>query len=116
MRPRNVISRLVLACLLLLTTLGTVAGDETGQPPPRFRAKTTTGNQFNNWGCSHNHVAPRISELKKLGQLVLRQENRDTYAWGIKFTTKPSFIPSTDLTMGAIRLPSDSQLCVYQSV
>jgi hypothetical protein len=51
-----------------------------------------------------------------LGQLVLRQENRDTYAWGIKFTTKPSFIPSTDLTMGAIRLPSDSQLCVYQSV
>jgi hypothetical protein len=48
MRPRNVISRLVLACLLLLTTLGTVAGDETGQPPPRFRAKTTTGNQFNN--------------------------------------------------------------------
>jgi hypothetical protein len=46
----------------------------------------------------------------------LRQENRDTYARGIKFTTKPSFIPSTDLTMGAIRLPSDSQLCVYQSV
>ncbi len=22
------------------------------------------------WGCSHNHVAPRIPELKKLGQLV----------------------------------------------
>jgi hypothetical protein len=37
-----------LACLLRLTTLGTVAGDETSQPPPRFRAKTTTGNQFNN--------------------------------------------------------------------
>ena len=47
---------------------------------------------------------------------AIRQENRDTYARGIKFTTKPSFIPSTDLTMGAIRLPSDSQLCVYQSV
>jgi cytochrome c biogenesis protein CcmG, thiol:disulfide interchange protein DsbE len=48
MRPRNVISRLVLACLLLLATFGTVAGDETGQPAPRFRAKTTSGDQFNN--------------------------------------------------------------------
>jgi cytochrome c biogenesis protein CcmG/thiol:disulfide interchange protein DsbE len=48
MRPRNVISRLVLACLLLLTTLGAFAGDETGQAAPRFRAKTTTGDQFNN--------------------------------------------------------------------
>jgi hypothetical protein len=24
------------------------AGDETGQPAPRFRAKTTAGEQFNN--------------------------------------------------------------------
>ena len=48
MRPRNVISRLVLACLLLLTTRAAFAGDETGQAAPRFRAKTTTGDQFNN--------------------------------------------------------------------
>jgi cytochrome c biogenesis protein CcmG/thiol:disulfide interchange protein DsbE len=48
MRPRNVISRFVLACLLLLAALGAFPGDETGQPAPRFRAKTTTGDQFNN--------------------------------------------------------------------
>jgi cytochrome c biogenesis protein CcmG/thiol:disulfide interchange protein DsbE len=48
MRPRNVISRLVLACLLLLATRAAFAGDETGQTAPRFRAKTTTGDQFNN--------------------------------------------------------------------
>jgi thiol-disulfide isomerase/thioredoxin len=37
-------------CLLtlLLITLSAFAGDETGQPAPRFRAKTTTGEQFNN--------------------------------------------------------------------
>jgi cytochrome c biogenesis protein CcmG, thiol:disulfide interchange protein DsbE len=48
MRLRNVISRLVLACFLLLAALCAFAGDETGQPAPRFRAKTTTGDQFNN--------------------------------------------------------------------
>jgi cytochrome c biogenesis protein CcmG, thiol:disulfide interchange protein DsbE len=48
MRPRNFTSRLVLACLLLLTALGAFAGDEAGQPAPRFRAKTTRGDQFNN--------------------------------------------------------------------
>jgi cytochrome c biogenesis protein CcmG/thiol:disulfide interchange protein DsbE len=48
MRPRNVISRLVLSCLLLLAALGAFAGDEAGQPAPRFRAKTTAGDQFNN--------------------------------------------------------------------
>jgi cytochrome c biogenesis protein CcmG/thiol:disulfide interchange protein DsbE len=48
MRPRNFTSRLVLACLLLLTALGAFAGDEAGQPAPRFRGKTTTGDQFNN--------------------------------------------------------------------
>jgi cytochrome c biogenesis protein CcmG, thiol:disulfide interchange protein DsbE len=48
MRPRNVASRLVLACLLLRAALCACAGDETGQPAPRFRAKTTTGDQFNN--------------------------------------------------------------------
>jgi len=33
--------------ILLLAPLAT-GGDETGQPAPRFRAKTTTGEQFNN--------------------------------------------------------------------
>jgi len=32
----------------LLQPLSLLAGDETGQPAPRFRAKTTTGEQFNN--------------------------------------------------------------------
>lgn len=39
------------ACLigiLLLAPLLARAGDEAGQPAPRFRAKTTTGEQFNN--------------------------------------------------------------------
>jgi cytochrome c biogenesis protein CcmG/thiol:disulfide interchange protein DsbE len=48
MRPRNLLSRLVLACLLLRAAHCAFAGDETGQPAPRFRAKTTTGDQFNN--------------------------------------------------------------------
>jgi thiol-disulfide isomerase/thioredoxin len=33
---------------LILITLCAFAGDETGQPAPRFRAKTTAGDQFNN--------------------------------------------------------------------
>jgi thiol-disulfide isomerase/thioredoxin len=37
-----------LACLLLLAALCAFASDETGQPAPRFRAKTTAGDQFNN--------------------------------------------------------------------
>ena len=36
-----------LLCILLLS-LCAQAGDETGQPAPRFRARTTTGEQFNN--------------------------------------------------------------------
>jgi cytochrome c biogenesis protein CcmG/thiol:disulfide interchange protein DsbE len=48
MRTRNVASRLLLACFLLGAALCAFATDETGQPAPRFRAKTTTGNQFNN--------------------------------------------------------------------
>lgn len=43
--------RLLSACLasiLLMVPLCTFAGDETGQPAPRFRAKTTAGQQFNN--------------------------------------------------------------------
>jgi thiol-disulfide isomerase/thioredoxin len=39
--------RLILVALIL-TALCAFAGDETGQPAPRFRAKTTTGDQFNN--------------------------------------------------------------------
>jgi thiol-disulfide isomerase/thioredoxin len=31
-----------------LAALSAFAGDETGQPAPRFRAKTTSGDQFNN--------------------------------------------------------------------
>ena len=48
MRSRNVTSRPVLPCLLLLSALCAFATDETGQPAPRFRAKTTAGDQFNN--------------------------------------------------------------------
>lgn len=35
---------------IVLFAMGTIllAGDETGQPAPRFRAKTTSGDQFNN--------------------------------------------------------------------
>jgi cytochrome c biogenesis protein CcmG/thiol:disulfide interchange protein DsbE len=33
---------------LALVSLCAVAADETGQPAPRFRAKTTAGDQFNN--------------------------------------------------------------------
>ena len=36
-----------LATLFLFTIIAT-AGDETGQPAPRFRARTTAGEQFNN--------------------------------------------------------------------
>jgi thiol-disulfide isomerase/thioredoxin len=42
-----ILRRLVLFALTL-TALGAFAGDETGQPAPRFRAKTTAGDQFNN--------------------------------------------------------------------
>lgn len=30
------------------------------------------------WGCSHNHVAPRISELSESGYLILNGERRRT--------------------------------------
>jgi thiol-disulfide isomerase/thioredoxin len=36
------------AILLIAIASSAFAGDETGQPAPRFRAKTTTGEQFNN--------------------------------------------------------------------
>lgn len=37
-----------LSLALIALTSAAFAGDETGQPAPRFRAKTTTGAQFNN--------------------------------------------------------------------
>jgi thiol-disulfide isomerase/thioredoxin len=42
--------RISVVCLLLSLglLLSAYAGDETGQPAPRFRARTTTGEQFNN--------------------------------------------------------------------
>jgi len=41
--------RIIFALLVLgLTSLFAFAADETGQPAPRFRAKTTAGDQFNN--------------------------------------------------------------------
>jgi thiol-disulfide isomerase/thioredoxin len=46
MPPRRLLSSCLL-CFLLLS-LCARAGDETGQPAPRFRAKTTTGEKFNN--------------------------------------------------------------------
>jgi thiol-disulfide isomerase/thioredoxin len=40
--------RRLLPILLALAALCAYAGDETGQPAPRFRARTTAGDQFNN--------------------------------------------------------------------
>lgn len=48
MRAGNTTCRLVLACFLLMAALYAVTGDETGQPAPRFHAKTTAGDQFSN--------------------------------------------------------------------
>jgi thiol-disulfide isomerase/thioredoxin len=45
MRTRSLLSSCLLGILLLEPAR---AGDETGQPAPRFRAKTTTGEQYNN--------------------------------------------------------------------
>jgi thiol-disulfide isomerase/thioredoxin len=46
-----------LACsLALLLGCLAFAGDETGQPAPRFRAKTTAGQQFNNESVKGNVV------------------------------------------------------------
>jgi len=43
--PRQVFRHLIIAGALVSLSL---AADETGQPAPRFRAKTMTGDQFNN--------------------------------------------------------------------
>ncbi|HKT87818.1 MAG TPA: TlpA disulfide reductase family protein [Candidatus Sulfotelmatobacter sp.] len=45
-RRRHVVYACLAAILALCCT--SLAGDETGQPAPRFRARTTTGQQFNN--------------------------------------------------------------------
>ena len=48
MATPSVVSRDALCWLLALTAVCAFAADETGQPAPRFRAKTTSGDQFNN--------------------------------------------------------------------
>ena len=45
--PPLFVRRLATAALALIT-LCAIAADETGQPAPRFRARTTAGDQFNN--------------------------------------------------------------------
>src|ERR1700729_3473382 len=45
--PPLILRRLLLAAVALIAVYGFTA-DETGQPAPRFRAKTTAGDQFNN--------------------------------------------------------------------
>src|SRR5947209_11901947 len=40
--------RALLCIVLALTSITALAADETGQPAPRFRARTTSGAQFNN--------------------------------------------------------------------
>src|SRR5437879_5746150 len=45
--PFHALRRMV-SVALALTAICAFAGDETGQPAPRFRAKTTAGDQFNN--------------------------------------------------------------------
>ena len=45
-RPSAVLNSLLAGILILATSA--FAGDETSQPAPRFRAKTTAGEQYNN--------------------------------------------------------------------
>lgn len=78
------------AILLIAVTSPAFAGDEIGQPAPRFRAKTTTGEQFNNestkgkvvlfefwttWCRYCDEEAPLVddiaTEFKEKGLLVL---------------------------------------------
>lgn len=44
----------------------------------RGRLGLTADELAQRWQCSHNHVAPRISELKKLGRLVQTTRTRLT--------------------------------------
>jgi len=47
-RMRRCATMCGLALALALLAIPALAGDETGQPAPRFRAKTTAGEQYNN--------------------------------------------------------------------
>jgi thiol-disulfide isomerase/thioredoxin len=44
----SLVLRRLLGIMLALISLSALAGDEAGEPAPRFRAKTMTGDQFNN--------------------------------------------------------------------
>ncbi len=48
MLVRSSLIRLLLPLALAIAAACAFASDETGQPAPRFRAKTTAGDQFNN--------------------------------------------------------------------
>ena len=48
MAESRTILRRLLPVVLCMTSLPVVAGDESGQPAPRFRARTTAGDQYNN--------------------------------------------------------------------
>src|SRR5438094_8463055 len=48
MKAPSIILRRSLCAAVALASLCAYAGDESGEPAPRFRAKTTTGAQFNN--------------------------------------------------------------------
>jgi cytochrome c biogenesis protein CcmG/thiol:disulfide interchange protein DsbE len=48
MAAPSFVPRHLVTVALTLAALLAFAADETGQPAPRFRAKTTTGDQFNN--------------------------------------------------------------------
>jgi thiol-disulfide isomerase/thioredoxin len=48
MAPPTLVVRRLLLIIVALTAVCAFAADETGQPAPRFRAKTTSGSQFNN--------------------------------------------------------------------
>jgi thiol-disulfide isomerase/thioredoxin len=48
MAPPTLVIRRLLLIIFALTAVCAFAADETGQPAPRFRAKTTSGSQFNN--------------------------------------------------------------------
>ncbi len=48
LHPFAILRGLLATGLILATAATALAGDDTGEPAPRFRAKTTTGIQFNN--------------------------------------------------------------------
>ena len=64
--PSFVVRHLVPVTVVLIAFYA-FAGDETGQPAPRFRAKTTTGEQFNNDSIKGKVV---LFELDHLVQIL----------------------------------------------